>query len=128
MPAGPIDAKERPRLDMPPSMPSANGAVGGPWSSVPLWRGLDSAFLCEPNIPKPPLTPRIYIDEFIPIPRLPDNPFLGSTNPTRRAVNEVDAKRTRSANGLPPIRLLLLSAALGFVGGMIMAWCSGLFG
>ena len=105
-------------------MPSANGAVGGPWSSVPLWRGLDSAFLCEPEIPKAPPTPRINVDEVLAIPRLPDNPFMG---PRKTPITKV-MKPVTSAPNAAPKKMLVVSAAIGFVGGMLMAWCSGLFG
>lgn len=111
-------------------MPSANGAVGGPWSSVPLWRGLDSAFLCEPSIPKAPLTPRFQVDEVITIPKLPDNPFLSSAKPTERAsAQEPEQQSSKSSQAdRRPIKLLLLSAAVGFASGMLMAWWTGLLG
>lgn len=124
MPAGSIDSKGWPKIDIPASMPSANGAVGGPWSSVPLWRGLDSAFLCEPEIPKAPPTPRIHVDEVIAIPRLPDNPFMGAgKSPSAKVV-----KAATPALHAAPTKMLVVSAAIGFVGGMLMAWCSGLLG
>jgi hypothetical protein len=128
-----MNSKSWRKAGMPVSMPSSNGIVAGPWSSVPLWRGLDSSFLCEPEIPKPPLTPRFKVDDVIAIPKLPHNPFFDSAKPTR-AASPAEPKPLLSTDGnsqkwsKPPAKLLLLSAALGFIGGMIMAWCSGLLG
>jgi hypothetical protein len=124
VPAGSINSKDWPKLAMPASMPSANGAVGAPWSSVPLWRGLDSAFLCEPAIPKAPPTPRFHVDEVIAVPALPDNPFMPSAKKAGAQVVTPATTKRRAT----PARMLIVSAALGFVGGMLVAWCSGLFG
>ena len=122
--SGSINKKAWPGAGIPASIPAANGAVGGPWSSVPLWRGLDEAFLCEPDIPKAPPTPRFQVNEVIAIPNSPDGLQPGSAR-----ANELGATQLAHRNlQATPVKMLLLSAALGFLGGIVVAWCTGLFG
>ena len=122
---------------LPVSMPQGNGLVDGPWSSVPLWRGLDAAFLCEPAIPKAPPTPRIHIDSPIPCDKVSNGPpndvvrgdgSVGKPDPATEPVLPTTRQPPRAPRASRLTRLLLLSALVGFVFGFVVAWCSGLFG
>jgi len=108
---------------MPASLPTNNGIPEGPWSGVPLWRGLDSAFLCEPSIPKAPPTPRVRIEMIGHSLRISDEndeaPTLGDAS-----ADLAIARKSLKAPG----KLLVLCALLGFLGGILIAWLFGVFG
>lgn len=122
--SGSIDKKAWPDASIPASIPVANGAVEGPWSSVPLWRGLDEAFLCEPDIPKAPPTPRFHVDGSIAAAKSGESLRAGSAAAQALIAAQFAPHKLRTA----PVKLLLLSAGLGFLGGIIVAWCTGLLG
>jgi hypothetical protein len=115
-----IDKKAWLDASIPASIPAANGAIEGPWSSVPLWRGLDEAFLCEPDIPKAPPTPRFHVDGTLAISKPTEGPLAASA----RAQELFASPKSRAK----PVKMLLLSAGLGFLGGIVVAWCTGLIG
>ena len=115
-----IDKNAWPDASIPASIPPANGAVGGPWSSVPLWRGLDEAFLCEPAIPKAPPTPRFHVDGSLAISKTPEVHVADSADAQEQLVPQKSQPI--------PVKMLLLSGGLGFLGGIIVAWCTGLLG
>jgi len=117
--SGSIDKNAWPDASIPASIPPANGAVGSPWSSVPLWRGLDEAFLCEPAIPKAPPTPRFHVDGTLAISKATHG-LVGSAH-----AQELFAPLMPQPK---PVKMLLLSAGLGFLGGIVVAWCTGLIG
>jgi hypothetical protein len=134
LPAGSI-ATNTSRNDkaLPISMPARNGLAAGPWSSVPLWRGLDAAFLCEPSIPKAPPTPRIYIgwaessgDE---------QSHEGGPNHVvePKSANAALPKHdiiTRASTKSPArsVRILVASAIIGFAAGIVVSWFCGFLG
>ena len=138
MPEGIISKKawERARA-IPLSMPGSQGAVDSPWSSVPLWRGLDAAFLCEPAIPKAPPAPRIRLESPTPVVRVSGAPQANDVVLREPAPLPLPAGRNSAAPSAPvelrpklgsSVRMLLLAAALGFLIGLLAAWCFGLFG
>jgi len=107
--------------EMPVSLPANNGVAAGPWSGVPLWRGLDSDFLCSPAIPKAPAAPRVKIEMAGRALRIVDDDVAmtllhGEGRSTKELV-------TRTAT--PQSRLLLIFALVGFAGGIIVAWLLG---
>lgn len=118
--SGSIDKKAWPDASIPASIPAANGVVEGPWSSVPLWRGLDEAFLCEPDIPKAPPTPRFHVDGTLAIAKTAGVLVAGSLH----AQELFSPLKSQTI----PVKMLLLSAGLGFLGGIVVAWCTGLIG
>jgi len=107
--------------ELPASLPVSNGAAAGPWSGVPLWRGLDSDFLCAPSIPKAPLAPRVKVEMVGQTLRIADDiESSGFALPSQQ--ENRDVKRARSsAQG----RMLLVFSLLGFVGGIVVAWLLG---
>jgi len=118
--SGSFDNKVWRDTSIPASIPPANGAVEGPWSSVPLWRGLDEAFLCEPAIPKAPPTPRFHVDGTLAISKPTEGLVAGSAH-TQEQIAPLKSQTI-------PVKMLLLSAGLGFLGGVVVAWCTGLIG
>ena len=117
--SGSIDNKAWSDTSIPASIPPANGAVGDPWSSVPLWRGLDEAFLCEPAIPKAPPTPRFQVDGTLAISKAPE--VVAGSAHAQEVFAPMHSQKV-------PVKMLLVSAGLGFLGGVVVAWCTGLIG
>ena len=120
MPHVSLDARKsqlKSLLDLPGSLPANTRAATGPWSAVPVWRGLDSDFLCSPAIPKAPAAPRVKVE------------MVGQT--LRILDEDVDAPEESVERGLehrrsvPQYRLLLIFAFVGFLGGIIVAWLLG---
>lgn len=106
-----------------PSLPSSNGVSEGPWSRVPLWRGLDSEFLCAPAIPRAPAAPRVRIEMVGRTLRISDecDDELEIDDTSAHLVRVAGIRRS-------PTRLLVLCASAGFLGGILMAWLFGVFG
>jgi hypothetical protein len=119
-----LDARKSQRRylrELPRSLPTGNGLPQGPWSGVPLWRGLNSDFLCSPEIPKAPAAPRLRIEMVGNSLRISDEAdsiglALGDPAPKHEGVYPALA---------PQNRLLLLCALVGFLGGIISAWFLG---
>jgi hypothetical protein len=138
VPEGIISKKawERSRA-IPLSMPGSQGAVDSPWSSVPLWRGLDAAFLCEPAIPKAPPAPRIQLESPTPVVRVSGAPQVNDVVLRKPAPLPLPADRNLPASSAlverrpisaSSVRMLLFAVALGFLIGLVAAWCFGLLG
>jgi len=108
---------------MPISLPSNDLVSEGPWSRVPLWRGLDSAFLCAPAIPRAPAAPRVKIEMVGRSLRISDecDDELDAGNTSAVQVRPTEKRRS-------PMNLLVLCASAGFLGGILMAWLFGVFG
>ncbi len=115
-----VQKSQRRYLREPPrSLPNGNGLPRGPWSGVPLWRGLDSDFLCSPEIPKAPAAPRLRIEMVGNSLRISDE-----ADSLGLALGDPTPKGLRSVLD-PQSRLLLLCALVGFLGGIIAAWFLG---
>lgn len=109
---------------MPASLPASNGIPDGPWSGVPLWRGLDSAFLCAPAIPKAPGTPRVRIEIVGRSLRISDDDLK-----TGFALGGIaDDSESLRKYLAPPMKLLLLFGTVGFLGGIALALLFGVLG
>ena len=120
MPHVSLDARKsqlKSLLDLPGSLPANTRAATGPWSAVPIWRGLDSDFLCSPAIPKAPAAPRVKVEMVGQTLRISDEDLDAPEEPAQR----MGAYRS----ALPQNRLLLIFAFVGFVGGIIVAWLLG---
>lgn len=109
---------------MPASLPANNGVPDGPWSGVPLWRGLDSAFLCSPAIPKAPGTPRVRIEIVGRSLRISDD-YLKAGFALGGISDKSESLRKYL---LPPTKLLVLFALGGFLGGIALALLFGVLG
>ena len=114
----------KPQLGRLHAVPASNGVADGPWSGVPLWRGLDSAFLCSPAIPKAPAAPRVKIEMVGRTLRISDD-----YEDIGLAVNKLTAEDEMLSKFLvPTTKLLLMCASVGFLGGIAVAWLFGVFG
>jgi len=108
--------------DLPASLPTDNGGARSPWSGVPLWRGLDSDFLCAPSIPKAPLTPRVKVEMVGHTLRISDDDDAAADALIDGQLKQaVLAPSTHSRQR----GLLLVFAAVGFLGGIVVAWLLG---
>lgn len=107
--------------ELPGSLPSTNGMPGGPWSGVPLWRGLDSDFLCAPSFPKPPAAPRVKIEMVGRSLRISDESEQGLLALGEQSRGAEILRRALK----PQHKVLLFYAFLGFVGGVVAAWLLG---
>ena len=110
--------------NLPVSLPTDNGAARAQWSTVPLWRGLDSDFLCAPSIPKAPLTPRVKVEMVGRTLRISDedaavDALMGE---------QLEQPALEPSTRFQQRRLLLLFAAVGFLGGIVVAWLLGVLG
>ena len=111
----------RPLREFPASLPASNGMPNGPWSGVPLWRGLDPDFLCAPSIPKAPLPPRVKIEMVGRSLRISDE-----TDQRLLALGDYSRGPEILKRSLgPQNKLLAICASIGFLGGIIVAWLLG---